>query len=71
MKWSSSVFALTGGILVSSNTDVTPYGFIFLACSSSQLVVANLLTQDKSMIVYAASVFIFVDCLGIYRWLLN
>lgn len=71
LKWFSSLFAILGGVLIASNTEVTRYGFLFLALSSSQLLIASILKKDQAMIVYSASVFIFVDSLGIYRWLLN
>ncbi len=71
LKISSSFFALIGGTLLASNTPSSGYGFIFLAMSSSQMLIANLQIKDKVMILYSASVFIFVDCLGVYRWLLN
>ena len=70
-KWSSSCFALSGGIILASNTNLSKYGFIFLALSSSQMLLASIKMQDKSLIVYSASLFIFVDSFGIYRWLLN
>ncbi|WP_071191786.1 hypothetical protein [Trichormus sp. NMC-1] len=71
LKISSSFFALIGGVILASNTEISGYGFILLAMSSSQMLIANLQTGDKIMILYASSVFIFVDCLGVYRWLLN
>ena len=71
LKLSSSLCALCGGVLLTSKTIISGYGFIFLAMSSSQLLVASILLKDKVMIFYAASVFIFVDCFGVYRWLLN
>ncbi|MBD2663506.1 hypothetical protein B6N60_03400 [Richelia sinica FACHB-800] len=71
LKWSSSTCALIGGILLASKISISGYGFIFLAMSSSQLLVASILLKDKSMIFYSASVFIFVDCLGVYRWVLS
>jgi hypothetical protein len=71
LKISSSFFALVGGILLASNTAISSYGFILLAMSSSQMLIANLQTRDKVMILYSGSVFIFVDCLGVYRWLLS
>ena len=70
-KWSSSICALAGGIILASNTDLSKYGFIFLALSSSQMLLASIKMQDKSLIVYSVSLFIFVDSFGIYRWLLN
>lgn len=71
LKTSSSVCALIGGILLASKVTFSGYGFIFLALSSSQLLAASLREKDTSMIFYAGSVFIFVDCLGVYRWLLT
>ncbi len=71
LKLSSSSCALTGGILLASNTAMSGYGFVFLALSSGQLLLASLQDRDSSMIFYAASLFIFVDCLGVYRWLLS
>lgn len=71
LKISSSLCALGGGILLASKTIISGYGFIFLALSSSQLLVASILLKDKIMIFYASCIFIFVDCFGVYRWLLN
>jgi hypothetical protein len=71
LKLSSSYCALSGGILLASNTPMSGYGFIFLAMSSGQLLLASLQDRDSSMIFYAASLFIFVDCLGVYRWVLT
>lgn len=71
LKWSSSIFAVTGGVLLAAKVALSGYGFIFLAFSSSQMLLANILSNDRSMVVYSASIFLFVDCLGIYRWILD
>jgi hypothetical protein len=71
LQLSSSACAIAGGIMLASHTEVSSYGFIFLAMSSSQMLWANLLTKNKSMILYAGSLFFFVDCLGIYRWIIK
>jgi hypothetical protein len=70
-KFSSIFCALLGGILLASNIPTSGYGFIFLALSSGQLLLASLQDKDTTTILYAASVFVFVDCLGVYRWILN
>jgi hypothetical protein len=70
-KFSSIFCALLGGILLASNIPTSGYGFIFLALSSGQLLLASLQDKDMTTILYAASVFVFVDCLGVYRWILN
>ncbi len=71
LKWSSSIFAVAGGVLLAAKVALSGYGFIFFALSSSQMLVASMLVNDQSMIVYSASIFLFVDCLGVYRWLLT
>ncbi|MGF1603738.1 MAG: hypothetical protein ACFCU8_17285 [Thermosynechococcaceae cyanobacterium] len=71
LKLSSSFFAILGGTLLASNTSISGYGFLFLSLSSSQLALASLNEQDKVMLLYSSSLFFFVDCMGIYRWLLN
>jgi hypothetical protein len=70
-QWSSSACAIAGGVMLASKTGVSGYGFIFLALSSSQMLVASIRKQDTPMIVYSGSVFLLVDCLGIYRWILK
>lgn len=71
LRWSSSICALIGGIILASKTDMSGYGFIALAISSSQMLVASVLTKDQVMILYSGALFVFVDCMGIYRWLLS
>jgi hypothetical protein len=70
LKWSSSSCAIAGGILLASNIPTSRFGFIGLAASSSQMLLASLLLADKTMIIYSGALFIFVDCLGVLRWLI-
>jgi len=70
LRFSSCLCAVLGGLLLASNSHLSGYGFIFLALSSSQLLAASSLMRDRTMMVYSGSLFVFVDCLGIYRWLL-
>ena len=69
-KFSSSFCAVVGGIILASNTESSGYGFIFLAMSSSQMLLSSIIVRDKSLIAYSASLLFFVDSLGIYNWLL-
>lgn len=62
LKVSSSIFALIGGILLASKTNNSEFGFLFLGFSSSQLLLASITVWDEMMILYSASVFLFVDC---------
>jgi hypothetical protein len=71
LRFSSSSFAVLGGVMLAAKTSTSGYGFILLALSSSQMLIASSLIRDKIMIFYSASLFLFVDCLGVYRWLLT
>ena len=71
LKISSSVFGLFGGATLALNTAISGYGFILLACSSSQMLIASILDRDKLLMCYSATIFLCVDLLGIYRWLFN
>lgn len=71
LKNSSTFCVLVGGIMLASNTSLSKYGFIFLALSSSQFLVASILSQDWETAIYFAGIFIFVDGLGVIRWVLN
>ncbi|MFM2429752.1 MAG: hypothetical protein RLZZ511_965 [Cyanobacteriota bacterium] len=71
LKWSSCVCTITGGVALASNTAISPYGFLMLAMGSSQMVGATFLMRDRGLFAYSLGVFLFVDCLGIYRWLVT
>lgn len=68
-KISSSICGLGGGATLALNTAISGYGFIFLALSSSQMLIAAILDRDKLLIFYSATIFLCVDLLGIYRWI--
>ncbi len=72
LKLTSSACAVAGGIMLAANLpDISKYGFVFLALSSSQMLAASLRTRDTSMMLYSGSLFFFVDCLGMYRWIIQ
>ncbi|ADI65775.1 conserved hypothetical protein ['Nostoc azollae' 0708] len=61
LKISSSLCALCGAILLASKTIISGYGFIFLAISSSQLLVASILLKDKIRIfLLVASLYLLI-----------
>ncbi len=72
LQLTSSACAVFGGVLLAANLpNISRYGFIFLAMSSGQLLVASLLNKDTQMIIYSGSLFFFVDCFGVYRWIIQ
>ena len=71
LKISSSCCAVIGGVMLAAKLNISSYGFLFLALSSSQLFVSSIQSKDYLMMFYSGSIFLFVDCLGVYRWLLT
>ncbi|MDJ0706483.1 MAG: hypothetical protein QNJ46_24700 [Leptolyngbyaceae cyanobacterium MO_188.B28] len=71
LRFSSILFAIAGGILLALNIEASRYGFLVLAGSSGQLLIASLWRRDRTMIAYSLSLFLCVDCLGVWRWILH
>ncbi len=71
LKISSSFCAVVGGFILASKLSISGYGFIILACSSSQMLVASLIEKDLTLVCYSGAVFLFVDLYGVYKWLLT
>jgi hypothetical protein len=69
LTWSSCVCTVLGGGLFASKTHLSPYGFLLLAMGSGQMVGSTYLMRDRALFCYAVCEFLFVDCFGIYRWL--
>lgn len=70
-KWLSSLLGILGGFILALNLKVSPYGFLILATSSFSMLISSYINQDKGLIFYSLSIFLFVDLLGIYRWIIN
>ena len=71
LKLASSALALTGGVLLANNIEISKYGFIFLAFSSSSMSLAGYLSKDSYLLIYSLVIFLFVDCLGVYNWVIK
>ena len=70
LRISGSICAIIGGTMLASNSNISPYGFIPLAASSLQWLISSILEKDVMLAFNSGSLFLFVDLLGIYRWLL-
>ena len=71
LKIVSSSLALIGGVLLANNIEISKYGFIFLAASSSSMSLAGYLSKDNYLLIYSLVIFLFVDCLGVYNWVIK
>ena len=66
----STICTILGGSVLALKIKISPYGFLILAIGSSSLFVSSWLERDASLMRYAGSLFLFVDFLGICRWVL-
>ncbi len=69
LEWSGSILAVSAAILLALNIEISPWayvGYLF----SSLLLTAWGLRQKAYGIAWQNSVFIVINLLGIYRWLL-
>jgi len=69
IKWTGTLLAIAGALVVSMDTIFSGYGFIIFAVSSLLWLSAGWMMQEMS-IVLLNSVFILIDGVGIYRWLI-
>lgn len=70
LKCFSCFCAPLGGILLAANIKFSSYGFVPLALSSFTMFSASILEKDRFSTLYSGSLFIAVDLLGIYRWII-
>jgi len=70
LRLSAAFCALVGGVMVASNTSVSPYGFLVLCLSSGQLCLVAWWIRDRLLLLHSGVMLVFVDGLGVWRWLL-
>lgn len=69
LEWSGSILAVSAAILLALNINISPWayvGYLF----SSLLLTAWGVRKKAYGIAWQNSVFIVINLLGIYRWLL-
>jgi hypothetical protein len=67
MKWFGTVCFLSAAVLLSSNIEISRYGFFLFLTGHIVLSYLFWKNSDKPMFVQNFF-FIFVDAWGIYRW---
>jgi len=70
IKFFSCLCATTGGILLASNIELSQFGFVPLALSSGSMSVVSILEKNRFNAMYSCALFLTVDLLGIYRWII-
>ena len=69
LEWSGSILAVSAAILLALNIELSPWAYVGYLFSSLLLTVWGI-RQKAYGIAWQNSVFIVINLLGIYRWLL-
>lgn len=69
LKWFGSGTGVTGALLVALNLPISGWGFVVFLVSSAAWLTAAVMQRDTALAVLCA-VYMGVDVLGIYRWLI-
>lgn len=69
LKWTGTSTGIVGAIWVALNIATSGWGFVFFAVSASSWAAAGWLMREPSLVLLN-SVFLAINILGIYRWLI-
>ena len=69
LKWISSFFLILAGIMISFKVPHFEYAFVVFFVGHAILQVVFIITKEKALLA-ANTVFLAIDAVGIYRWLL-
>jgi hypothetical protein len=67
LKWFGTICFLSSAILLSSNTEISRYGFIIFFIGHLTLAILFFKLKDHPMF-FQNFMFLFIDAWGIYRW---
>ena len=69
LKWLGTVTGVLGALVLALNIPVSGWGWVLFTISSISWTVAGLVMRDMSLAVLQGA-FVFVDLLGVWRWLI-
>lgn len=69
IKWIGTGTGIIGAVLVAANVGMVGWGFVIWAVSSASWVIAGYVMREPSLALLQG-VFLAVDLIGIWRWLL-
>jgi len=70
LKWFGTVSFLLAALLLSSNIEISRYGFFIFLAGHLALSYLFFVNKDKPMFIQNFF-FLFVDAWGIYRWFIS
>ena len=69
LKWIGTGTGVLGALVLALNIPVSGWGWVLFTISSVSWTIAGLGLRDMSLVVLQGT-FIFVDVLGVWRWLI-
>lgn len=70
LEWSGSTLAVIGASLLAMNNVYSAYGYLFFLASAAILVAYSFKVRANGLF-FMQLVFLIVNLVGIYRWLLQ
>ena len=68
LKWTGTLSGIAGALLLASNISESPWGFVLFAVSSVCWGAAGVIMREPSLMLLH-SVFLTINFIGIWRWL--
>jgi nicotinamide riboside transporter PnuC len=69
LEWVGSITGIAGAILLAMNFDWSKYGYVFFLLSSIALVIFSHRRQLKGLLSQQL-VFLGINILGVYKWMI-
>lgn len=66
--WIGTITGILGGLLLAVNLEYSNYGFFIFLISATSWTIQGYKNNDRSLMILN-TFFIFIDLLGIYRWI--
>lgn len=69
IRWIGTIAGICGGVLIALNIAISKYAFLIFLVSSISWLIQGYKNKDNALVLLNI-VFIVIDLIGIYRWLI-
>lgn len=69
IRWVGTIAGICGGVLIALNIAISKYAFLIFLVSSVSWLIQGYKNKDNALVLLNI-VFIIIDLIGIYRWLI-
>ncbi len=69
IRWVGTIAGICGGVLIALNIAISKYAFLIFLVSSISWLIQGYKNKDNALVLLNI-VFIVIDLIGVYRWLI-